>query len=242
MNSVHLQPAYVLHRRPYRETSSLVELLTQDHGRLSVVVRGVHRPRSAMTSVLQAFTPLLVSWTGRGELKTLTYAEVNPHLAIPLLRGDCLYAGFYLNELLVNLLAKWDAHPTLYLAYQTCIAALRGSILEEKTLRAFEKCLLEELGYGLLPRNNSALFLAKQYYRFVPGEGLVILAAALMPMPAYDVFLGENLLAIAQEDWSNPACLADAKRLTRLIFSVLLEGKVIQSRRLFKKLAEENTI
>jgi DNA repair protein RecO (recombination protein O) len=243
MTPVLLQPAFVLHRRPYRETSCLVELWTPDYGRLSGIMRGVRKPRSAINGLLQPFVPLMISWTGKGELKTLTHIETNGHVTI--LHGDCLYAGFYLNELLMHLLAKWDAHPKLYDAYQHTILTLGSeALLEEKTLRSFEKCLLDELGYGLLPKRNGFLnniFLnnieADQYYRFVPGEGLVICAKA----DRHDIFHGRHLLAMAKEEWTNEACLRDAKRLIRCVLSFLLEGKPIQSRRLFMKIEREET-
>lgn len=238
MTSILLQPAFVLHRRPYRETSCLVELWTEDYGRFSGVMRGVRKPRSAVNGLLQPFVPLLISWSGKGELKTLMHVEANGPVKV--LHGNGLYAGFYLNELLMHLLAKWDAYPRLYQAYQTTLMSLGKYVLEEKILRSFEKCLLEELGYGLLPKRS--VFLNKiepdQYYRFVPGEGLVICAKA----ERQDVFFGQHLLSMAKEEWTDDACLRDAKRLIRCVLSFLLEGKSIQSRRLFMKIEGEETI
>ena len=90
-----LQPAFVLHRRAYRETSFLVELLTKEHGRFTTIARGVRKAHSATQGLLQPFIPLLVSWAGRGELMTLSQVEVNGE--VKSLRGECLCAGFYLN-------------------------------------------------------------------------------------------------------------------------------------------------
>ena len=174
MKQVLLQPAYVLHRRSYRESSFLVELFTPEHGRLTVVARGVRKPRSATPGLLQPFIPLLVSWSGRGELMTLTQVEANGD--VKHLQGECLFAGFYLNELLMCLLQKWDAHALLYTIYEKAVTALQAPILEQKTLRSFEKVLLEELGYGLLPKSDISLhntFVADRFYRFVPEQGFI---------------------------------------------------------------------
>src|SRR5579864_5526181 len=110
MKRIDLQPACVLHRRPYRETSFLVDLFTPDYGRLTAVAKGARKIKSGIQGLLQPFLPLVVSWTGKGELMTLTHTELAPQQTPCQLRGDCLFAGFYLNELLVCLLQKWDAH------------------------------------------------------------------------------------------------------------------------------------
>ncbi len=120
---VNLQPAYLLHRRPFRDSSQLVELFTAEHGRLSLVARGVHRKaRGGSTgAMLQPFVPLLVSFSGRGELKTLTHTEVagRPQR----LSGATLFSGFYLNELLVRLLHRYDPHPPLFASYGDTLSA-----------------------------------------------------------------------------------------------------------------------
>src|SRR5689334_15045703 len=114
--SILLQPAYILHTRAYRDTSLLLEVLTQDYGRVSLVARGVRNSRMRLRSILQPFIPLLLSMQGRSELKLLISAEMNG-LSLSL-RGDCLLSGFYLNELLVRSLQKEDPHPELYILYQ----------------------------------------------------------------------------------------------------------------------------
>jgi len=243
MRPVLLQPAFVLHRRPYRETSCLVELFTFDYGRLSVVMRGVRKPRSSVNGLLQPFVPLIVSWSGKSDLKTLSHIEANG--SVRTLQGINLYAGFYLNELLMCLIQQWDAHPQLYLAYEAAMVKLYQSALLEEILRAFEKRLLEEIGYGLLPKRNIFLnqIKADQYYRFIPGEGLILTQVQKIntPVVAGDIFYGQHLLTIANEEWTDTHCLRDAKRLTRLILNSLLGEKAIHSRRLFLKFAKEET-
>ena len=106
---------------------------------------------------------------------TLSHVEANG--VMQPLQGECLFAGFYLNELLMCLLQKWDAHPGLYAAYAKAILALQTNKLEQKTLRSFEKYFLEELGYGLLPKSDVSLhntFSPDKFYRFVPEHGFVV--------------------------------------------------------------------
>ncbi|RDI42698.1 DNA repair protein RecO [Aquicella lusitana] len=242
MKRVLLQPAYVLHRRLYRESSFLVELFTSEHGRLTVVARGVRKARSPTQGLLQPFIPLLVSWSGNGELMTLS--QVEPNGAAVSLRGECLFAGFYLNELLMCLLQKWDAHPVLYTAYEKAVAMLQASVLEQGVLRSFEKALLEELGYGLFPKSDTELQHALQpdhYYRFVPEQGFVISTLGNPSQAKTHIFSGKNLLAIAREDWRDESCLQDAKRLTRFILAPLLGARPIHSRKLFLQLNGEES-
>ena len=232
MKRTELQPAYVLHRRPYRETSCLLELLTPDHGRISVIARGVRKPRSSTQGLLQAFTPLLISWSGKGELMTMTNIEANGTAAQ--LRGNCLFAGLYLNELLMCLLQKWDAHPAIYKLYEKTLAALQSDTLEEKVLRTFEKGLLEELGYGLLPKQGVSLdrtFLPDKFYRFTQEQGFVL--NEMEDSSLSSIFSGKSLLAIAKEEWEVPGALRDAKRLMRFVLAPLLGTREINSRKLF---------
>jgi len=241
MKRVLLQPAYVLHRRSYRETSFLVELYTPDHGRISVLARGVRKLKSSTSGLLQPFFPLLVSWAGKGELMTLTHVE--SHGEAIRLEGECLFAGFYLNELMMCLLQKGDAHPGLFAVYEKAIAALQSTVLEQKTLRSFEKYLLEELGYGLLPKSDQTLhnmFLADQFYRFIPDQGLIPdnLGDQLNSGALTNVFSGKSLIAIAKEQWDDVDALRDAKRLTRFVLAPLLGNRPLYSRQLFVKLDE----
>lgn len=229
MKNVVLQPAYVLHRKSYRESSLLVELFTQDYGRLSVIAKGVRKRGTSIHNLLQPFQPLLISWSGKSELKTLTNIEVKLESAFNNLQGDHLFAGFYLNELLMYLMQKWDAHPKLYRVYADTLIALQNhdAKLQQKILRIFEKRLLEEIGYGLL-----RTFLPEEHYRFVPEQGFVVVSKPLNDSDQQSVFLGKNLLAIAKEEW-NDENLKDAKRLTRMILAPLLGARTIHSRQLF---------
>ncbi len=238
MKRVLLQPAYVLHRRPYRETSCLLELFTQEHGRVSVVAKGVNKPRTAWSGLLQPFIPLLVSFSGKSDLLSVNQVEANGVLQN--LQADCLFAGFYLNELLMCLLQKWDAHANLYLKYEKTLYLLQSAQLDEKVLRSFELTLLNELGYGILPKTEISLhntFSSEKWYRFIPEHGF--LSCDLHELNAANSFSGKNLMAMAREDWHEEGCLADAKRLIRFVLAPLLGDRTIHSRRLFMQPGEE---
>lgn len=143
---VSLARAYLLHQRPWRETSKLLEVWSRDHGRIGLVARGVRRPNSPQRSLLQPFTPLLVSWSQRGELGNL--GAVEPAGSPTLLKGRPLMAAFYMNELMMRLLPRQDAHPDLYDAYASTLEALAGE-KPAAGLRLFETQLLSVIGYGL---------------------------------------------------------------------------------------------
>ena len=235
MMQVITQAAYVLHSRAYRETSALIDLLTLDYGRMSVVAKGIRKPRGTRQALLQPFSPLWVSWTGRSELKVLTAVE-SRGISHPL-QGKCLFAGLYLNELLIALLHKWDAHPLLFEKYEQTLQMLHASALNERVLRIFEQDLLQELGYAPLPKWSDSLhntFLPDQYYCFIHEQGFVLTTKKEYPLNHPTVFLGEHLLGIAKGDWQDESILKAAKRLTRLILAPLLGAKEIYSRQLFR--------
>ena len=230
---VTLQPAFVLHSRPYRETSVILDLFTRDGGRMAAVARGIRQSRSPLRPLLQLFTPLFVTWQGKSELATLLTAESNGHL--PRLSGECLLSGLYLNELLMRVLHKHDPHPALYTIYHNTLIELQGSALQLKTLRLFEKKLLEELGYGLqLTQNMSTqdALVADKYYRFHPEHGFELCAEA---SGHHTVFAGKSLLALAAEELDDETCLRDAKRLMRLALAPLLGQYKLNSRQLYSQ-------
>jgi len=126
---IQLAPAYILHHRPYRDTSRILEVITRDHGRLSVFARGVRGPKARLASVLQPFQLLLLSWSGRGEAAQLTGAESADHH--PPLPAACLMASFYLNELLMKLTTRHDPLPVLFDDYHATVEGLRQGVLLE---------------------------------------------------------------------------------------------------------------
>jgi DNA repair protein RecO (recombination protein O) len=231
---IALQPAFILHHRPYRETSLLLDVLTQDYGRISLISRGVRSRRSPLKALLQPFNSLLLSWQGKTELMMLTGAEA---LRMPFqLRGDCLLSGFYLNELLVRLLQKHDPTPQLYTVYLNTLVELQASQLQQKTLRLFEKKLLEEIGYGLeltVDVSTDMPIAADNRYKYYPEQGFELYTEDDSNVPISMVFSGKSLLALAKEQLDDPECLRDAKRLMRIAFAPLLGSQPLYSRKLF---------
>lgn len=229
------QAAYVLHAYAYRETSLIVEALTSDHGRVAMVARGAKRPRSELRGILQAFQPLALSWAGAGELRTLLRAEWRGGL--PLVAGSALLCGFYLNELLLKLLPREDAHPQLYRDYEAALTRLAGGAPQAPVLREFEVRLLAELGYAL-PLTHEADTgrpidpEARYYYAFDRGPR----STAAEPGRRYPLVRGATLLALAQHDYRAADAAAEAKRLMREVLDHYLEQRAIFSRRVVRDL------
>lgn len=144
---IHEEPAYVLHALDWRETSLIVQLLTKNYGRLTVVAKGAKRPYSRLKAVLMSFQAIEVGWTGGGEIKTLTASEL---LQIHPLPGSVLLSAWYLNELLLLMLPKEDPYPELFKAYHETLLAMKKAPEQiALILRRFEWLLLQETGYGL---------------------------------------------------------------------------------------------
>jgi DNA repair protein RecO (recombination protein O) len=230
-NSVLLQPAYVLHARAYRDTSLLLDLFTPEHGRVNAIARSARGARSRFKGILQPLQPLVVSWYGKTDLMSLTLAETSGigHT----LSGEALVCALYLNELLVRLLHRYDAHPKLYAAYQTALTDLQQENNLQPALRLFEKQLLLELGYAL--QLNYAVDTQKnitpdQFYYFNPLQGL---SCSNNAVASPNVFSGESLLALHADNLTTENTLRDAKRLLRIALNQLLENKPIRSRELF---------
>ncbi|HYW03136.1 MAG TPA: DNA repair protein RecO [Gammaproteobacteria bacterium] len=225
---ISLQPAFLLHQHDYRDSSRLLELLTRDHGRVGAVARGVRSPRSRLRGVLQPFQPLLVSWSGRGELVTLAGAE--PADRWPALSRGTLMSGFYASELILRLLQRHDPHPGAFTAYGGLLQALGTGDDPEPALRVFELELLQELGYGLEPAidaDSGAAIDARGWYRFEPEHGMV--AAAGRGDDPREVS-GRALLALARHELVEPVDLRHAKRLLRQVLSIYLGDRPLRTR------------
>ncbi len=228
------EPAFVLHSTPWRETSLIVELLTAHHGRVPLVAKGVRRPRSALRGLMQPFQPLLVSWFGNGELRTLKTAEWQGGL--PLLQGGALFCGFYLNELLVRLLGRDDPHVELFQIYQTALARLAATEPFEPVLRAFEIALLRELGYALqLEReaDTGEPIEATVQYHFEHERGAVRVGE---PGRNTVQFAGKTLLDMAQSRYDDPVTLSQSKQLMRQLLGHHLDHQDLHTRRIIQEL------
>lgn len=229
MNRVSLQPAWILHRKPYRNTSALVEAFTRDHGRVGLVARGVSGPRSRWQALLQPFRPLLLSWQGRGELYTLTDAE--PDGATPELSGRQVLAAFYVNELLLRLTQRADALSGVFELYRHSLAVLSEQDAES-ALRGFERDLLRELGYGLVlshEADSDVPIAADGLYRYVAELGPVRLAAGANLEGAVH---GRTLLELASGTLTDTESRREAKRLMREVLSFYLGDRPLKTRAL----------
>jgi len=230
---VDQQPGFVLHSYAWRETSLIVEVFTRDYGRLALVARGAKRPTSQFRGLLSPFSPLALGWSGRNEIKSLVRVEWLGGLAP--LRGDGLLAAFYLNELLVRLLPRGDAHALLFASYvQTLRELEREGGSREAVLRGFELDLLREMGYApaLDHCADGKPVRAEGWYRIDAQQGLV---GADGPSDALCV-RGTSVIALAQRRFSDPQAAADSKLLLRQLIRYHLNGQPLNTRRIFQDL------
>jgi len=231
----HLQRCFVLHRRNFSNTSLILDIFSVAHGRQAVLAKGARqhrRGRPAGGEILQPFRPLWLSWSGRGEVKTLVRYEAAGCAAE--LPGQVLYCGFYLNELLVRLLRRGDAHEDLFAFYATALTALAAGEDMETTLRHFELRLLREIGYAVeLDREagTGQPVVPGCYYIYEQESGL----RAAGTGDERHALAGELLLRLAAgEPLSGPAAKA-AKLLTRRLLAPHLGTRPLQSRELFRQ-------
>ncbi len=229
------EPAFVLHSIPYKETSLILDVFTRQHGRMALIAKGAKRPHSALRPVLQRFQPLLISWSGKSELRTLTKSEWVG--GTPSLVGDALLCGFYLNELLVKFLAREDEYETLYDRYSETILALSNLESEskglEEILRPFELVLLQQTGYAAaLDRcvESNLPPLADEDYVYQPERGV-------RPYQSDDpghwpVLSGRVLLDMATGNFSDPQTLSESKQLMRFLLGLHLQDQVLMTRQI----------
>jgi DNA repair protein RecO (recombination protein O) len=229
---VALQSAFLLHRKPYRDTSLLIEAFSETHGRLGLVARAARR-RGGPSGLLQPFQPLLLSWSGRGELQTLTAVEPQPPSLS--LHGDSLISGFYLNELLMRLLPRHDPHPALYRRYAETLQRLSVSGTDDWLLRLFERDLLQELGYGLLLTHEGGsgeMVQADARYCYHPEFGPQRRSGKEEPCLSVR---GETLLCLALGGEAEQRTRSEAKRLMRTVLAGYLGNRPLASRELFRQ-------
>jgi len=233
-NKVDGQPAYVLHSYPFRETSLIIEVFARDFGRGALLARGARRPRSALRGLLLAFQPLELAWAGKGEVQTLIKAEWQG--GQPLLTGRALLSGYYLNELLLNLLPREDAHERLFSVYSQTLMRFADE-LREADLRCFERALLQELGYGLTLQSDAGgvpIESAGHYVYEIEKGPLRIKSAGSSALSVS----GKTLIDLANEDFSDQRSLLEAKQLMRALISHYTGGKSLATRKIFMELQE----
>lgn len=232
---VEQQPAYILHARAYRETSLLLEAFTRDHGRVGLVARGVRRERSRWPrGVLQPLQPLLLGWVAQGELGTLTSADA-ASAPFPL-RGDDLIAAMYVNELVLRLAQRADAHPRAFALYAQCLARLGENDDTAWSLRRFERDLLGELGYGLalgITALGDPIEAAGDYLYDPEAGALPWRTGSHFPRVA-----GDALLALDRDEKPSPEHLVQLRALMRGVVRHHVGGEM-QSWALARRVARE---
>jgi DNA repair protein RecO (recombination protein O) len=223
-----LQPAFVLHRRRYGDTSLLLELLTRDAGRLAAVGRGAAGPRAGRAGLLQPFVPLLLGARGRGEVLTLAGVEAAGRPFA--LHGQALYCGLYLNELLLHLTVRGDPQPQLFAAYLQTLGELAAGAAPDTPLRRFELDLLRALGFGL-----QLVFEADGRTPVRPNERYDYrIDAGPVPAPLDGSYSGDTLLRLERGDSLSDSARAEARQLMREVLNHYLGGRPLRSRELFR--------
>lgn len=232
-NTNHNEQAFVLHSRPYRNTSLILDIFSREHGRLGLIAKGARTPKSALYGVLQPFIPLYIQSGGNGELGVLYKAEPLSGTMMP--QGEHLYSGLYLNELLMRLLHRHDPHPELFDCYQKTLISLSRADMPDVVLRYFEIQLLEELGYGLnliMEDTNGATVQANVMYQYQVDRGPV----AVQPANAGNLLVsGSVLLALHERTLTLLEHRQQAKRLMRTVLDFYLGQKPIKSRELYRQ-------
>lgn len=228
---VTLEPSYVLHGRPYRESSALLEVFTRGHGRLGLVARGARGSRSRWRNVLQPFRPLLLSWNLAGELGTLTGAEqvASP----PALAGDPLFCALYVNELLMRFLQRLDPHPELFEDYGAMLGDLAAGRSPQPVLRVFEYRMLNSAGFGMQlehEADSSRGIRADAWYRYLPESGPV--RCEPDAPGAAELVSGAALLALKSGE-PGAEHLQELKALMRKLIRHYLGDKPIKAQQLF---------
>jgi DNA repair protein RecO (recombination protein O) len=219
---------YILHARPWRDNSLLLEVMLRESGRRGVIARAA-RSNVRQRGRLQPFRPLWLELAGRGELAQLRSVE-ELH-AIPALRGRALACGYYLNELLMRLLPREDAHPELFDAYARALSGLASGASEAPVLRGFEKELLEQLGWApdwLLTQADVSVE-AGSFYRVEAEQGIT----SCLSLDAAAI-RGESLLDLAEQRFGNPASAREIRLVLHHLLAPHLGSKPLQSRELLK--------
>lgn len=226
---IHGQPAFVLHSYPYKETSLIVDVFSRDHGRVALVAKGAKRPHSTLRGVLQTFQPLSVSWSGKTEVRTMTGAEWIGGL-LPL-EKSALLCGFYLNELMVKLVARDDPHPLLFDHYVVALNQLAHDEAAPIVLRKFELALMRQTGVaGDLTRciATGERVLADAVYVVDPERG---------PRPAntadqWPRVLGATLLDMERDEYADVTTQLQSKFLMRFLLAHHLGGAQLNTRQI----------
>jgi DNA repair protein RecO (recombination protein O) len=235
-NKILLEPAFVLHTRPYQETSLIVEFFTQSFGRINAVAKGAKRPKSPLRSILTPVSRLSVSLSGKSELKNLSSAEILDHY--PLSDGASLNSIIYINELIAKATEKEDPHEIIFLKYQNFLENIsKNNNLDnlELLLRDFEMTLLQEMGYGIdLTRDAETNNKLKEdtNYRFDPNIGFTFITAGNRPKIS---FLGKDIIDFSEGKFEKKSVRAASKIIMRTALDYHLGNKSLNIRKYLTK-------
>ncbi len=237
---IPFNPCYFLHLRPYRETSLIADVMSRDHGRVTLVAKGARRQSCRSAGLYQPMRPLHIAWTMRGDMGTVMGIEAT--VAAQSLSGQWLIAAFYLNELLVRLLHQHEAHPELFAAYERALQDLAYMRPEGLTLRVFEKHLLVSLGYGLVldhdihsghPIEPDSMY----YYALDRGP------SRELDRKQDDVAIsGAALLALQNESFADVHLMQECKFLMRALLGDQLGSRPLASRKLYRQLVANRAV
>jgi DNA repair protein RecO (recombination protein O) len=225
-----LEPSYILHARPYRESSLILEALSREQGRVGLVARGARGARSRWRNVLQPFRPLLLSWSQRGEMGTLTGADqvASP----PPLAGEPLFCGIYANELMMRFLQRSDPHPVLFDRYRDLLGFLAAGESPQGPLRLFEKQLLESAGFGLqlaVEHGSERPIEPGRWYQYVPDSGPV----RREPGKDDDALVSGKALLALQSGEIDAGHQRELKRMMRRLIAHHLGDRPLKSQSLY---------
>ena len=233
------EPSVLLHSRPYSESSLLVEIFSLNYGRLGLLAKGARRLKSRSRGQLNLFQPLLISWSGKGELPVLTGVETQGPLQE--LKGESVYCGFYLNELILKLVYRHDPHQSLFEKYLSAIQQLIKSAHIESVLRVFEKNLLTELGYGLnldCESNTRRPIDPEKTYSYILDHGPITASESQIGK----LFIhGKTLIGLSDEILESKTVLRESKQLLRAVLKRQLDGKSLKSRQLMNQVKQFST-
>ena len=235
---VDLSPAFILHHRAYRETSLLLDVFSQQQGRIKLVAKGIRQKKRSKQGQFQLYQPLLLSWYGHGDLQSLTTSEVLAPRYI--LKENASLCGLYINELLVRLLPINEPEQEVFEAYQLALSGLQekqSSKKSEVILRLFEKRLLMQLGYGLVldrEADTDREIEPEQRYVYRADAGLF-----RWQQGQNDATIsGRSLQHLIDETDFDQQSLLEIKQLMRGVIHHFLDGKPLQSRQLFAQLQQ----
>lgn len=225
---VQQQPGYILHHRPFRDSSQILDIVTRDYGKVALVARGSRGSKSRLAGILRPFLPLRLSWVAKSDLGTLTGAETSGPPAGMV--GDAMLSAYYVNELLLHFLHRSDPQPEIFKLYEEVLRGLVGSARVAASLRSFELEFLSLLGYAVNLHHEFAShdpLVDEQYYEYRMEQGPVRVDRSEGAL----VFRGNVLSGVNEQRFDDPDVLRAASRLLREIIGFHLGGKELKSRK-----------